>query len=716
MTSRLRAASLPLLLASFLALPVFGQKPSDPKSVLKPVVLAEKDLPGKYRDFLTLVIYIITPKEREVFLQLTNDKDRDIFIESFWRLRDPTPGTPENEFKTEHLKRFQHANTVLARSSGRPGWMTDRGKFYIILGEPGSIDRYDNNVGLRPCEIWYYYTNGSKGLPLHFGLIFFQKGGAGEYKLYDPFVDGPKGLMSQTPAAVSIDAEDYEAQYDRLMELAPALADMAISLIPGEYGFGYTPSPRNAMLIADILNSPKADIHPNYATHFLDYKGLVSTEYMSNYVDSDAVVDVLNEPALHTAFIHFSIKPLRASVDYFAPKDQYFSSFSVSVSLRQPAPAPGQAPGDVVFQYTRDFPFYFPAGEVDKVRSNGVTIEDAFPVIAGKYRLSILLQNAVGKEFSLLEQDVDVPAAAEQPRLTGPIFGYRIQESPPNVLAPFLFGTKKIMIDPKKLFGWGDTIVFALLVENAAALRGEGTIRMSIKGSAKKAENGKIMEFRLRDFPPTRDIPIVQTIFAKDYPPDYYEVEAALLDGAGKTVANGTGQFIVSTAERIGHPIPNAKGFSLNNRYLYLGMLAQQAASLKKTAEADAYYQKVFELRPDFARGWAEYGAFLLKAGRFDKSLEAAERFRADSSLRFEYLALRGKSLAGLGKYAEASQTLLEAARIYNSDTSVLNALGLCYFKLNKKNEALDILKASLRLNAAQDDMKKLLADVEKMK
>lgn len=716
MTHRTRTAFLILLAAAVLAPLSAGQKPPDPKSVLKPVVLAEKDLPTKYRDFLTLVAYIITPKEREVFLQLTNDRDRDIFIDSFWKLRDPTPGTPENEFKTEHLRRFEYANTVLARGAGRPGWTSDRGKFYIILGKPISIDRYDSELGLRPCEVWYYYTDGGKGLPLHFGLVFFQKSGAGELKLYDPFVDGPLGLMTQTPAALKIDPEDYEAQYDRLLEIAPALADIAISLIPGEYGYGYAPSPRNAMLIADILNSPKADIHPNYATHFLDYKGLVSTEYMSNYIDSEAVVSVLNEPALQTSFIHFSVKPLRASVDYFAPKDQYFSSFSVSVSLRKPAPAPGQAPGDVVFQYTRDFPFYFPAGEVDKVRSNGVAIEDAFPVIPGKYRLSILLQNAVGKEFSLVEQDVDVPAASEQPRLTGPIFGYRLQESPPNVLAPFLFGTKKIMLDPKKLFGRGDTIVFGLLVENAASLRGEGMIRMSIKGSAKKAENGKIMEFRLRDFPPTRDIPIVQTIYAKDYPPDYYDVEAALLDGAGKTVANGTGQFIVSTAERLGHPIPNAKGVPLTSRYLYFGMLAQQSASLNKTAEADAYYQKVFELRPDFARGWAEYAGFLLKAGQFDKSLAAAERFRADSSLRFEYLALRGKALAGQEKFLEASQSLLEAARVYNSDTSVLNALGLCYFKLNKKSEAIDILKASLRLNDAQDDVKKLLADVEKMK
>ena len=73
---------------------------------------------GPYRSFLTLISYIITAKEKEVFLQLTNDRDRDLFIESFWKLRDPTPGTPANEYKDEHLKRFEYANKNYGRGTG----------------------------------------------------------------------------------------------------------------------------------------------------------------------------------------------------------------------------------------------------------------------------------------------------------------------------------------------------------------------------------------------------------------------------------------------------------------------------------------------------------------------------------------------------------------------------------------------------------------------
>ncbi|MEN6312592.1 MAG: GWxTD domain-containing protein, partial [Acidobacteriota bacterium] len=56
-----------------------------------------KDLAPAHRQFLTLVAYIISPKEREVFLELPDERDRDLFIEAFWKLRDPTPETPANE-------------------------------------------------------------------------------------------------------------------------------------------------------------------------------------------------------------------------------------------------------------------------------------------------------------------------------------------------------------------------------------------------------------------------------------------------------------------------------------------------------------------------------------------------------------------------------------------------------------------------------------------
>lgn len=53
-----------------------------------------------YREWLDRdVAYIITKEEREAFLKLTTDHDRDSFIERFWQVRSPTPGAPTNPYK-----------------------------------------------------------------------------------------------------------------------------------------------------------------------------------------------------------------------------------------------------------------------------------------------------------------------------------------------------------------------------------------------------------------------------------------------------------------------------------------------------------------------------------------------------------------------------------------------------------------------------------------
>src|ERR1700722_16091601 len=90
-----------------------------------------------YKKWLTEeVAYIITDRERADFMKLQTDADRDRFIEEFWKHRDPTPGTPENEYKTEHYRRIAYVNDRFITPSGLAGWKTDRGMIYIGYGPP----------------------------------------------------------------------------------------------------------------------------------------------------------------------------------------------------------------------------------------------------------------------------------------------------------------------------------------------------------------------------------------------------------------------------------------------------------------------------------------------------------------------------------------------------------------------------------------------------
>lgn len=125
--------------------------------------LLEHRLDPVNAEFLSKVRYIITRKERKIFLELP-DSEKEKFKEEFWKRRDPDPYTPENEFKMEYFDRVEKA-TELFRGEGRPGWMTDRGRIYILFGPPSyreihSSEGSDSSGLLRGrCgEIWHYGT------------------------------------------------------------------------------------------------------------------------------------------------------------------------------------------------------------------------------------------------------------------------------------------------------------------------------------------------------------------------------------------------------------------------------------------------------------------------------------------------------------------------------------------------------------------------------
>jgi GWxTD domain-containing protein len=97
------------------------------------------------------VVWIITDEERAAFKQLSNDEERDNFIEQFWLRRDPTPDTEENEYKEEHYRRIAYANEHFA--AGIPGWKSDRGRIYIMYGPADEIDSHPSGGTYeRPIE------------------------------------------------------------------------------------------------------------------------------------------------------------------------------------------------------------------------------------------------------------------------------------------------------------------------------------------------------------------------------------------------------------------------------------------------------------------------------------------------------------------------------------------------------------------------------------
>lgn len=184
-------------------------------------------LPEKYQRWLTgSASCLITNAEREAFLNLASDGERDAFIERFWEIRNPAPGTGQNEFKEEFYRRVAWVDAHYGRQAGTDGWRTDMGRTYILFGRPQTSMNYLGHQELRPIELWFYSNPGLPELPPFFYVLFYEKDDVSGYRFYHPAIDGPDKLLK---------AGGTKAQaYNYLRGISPELARASLSLVPGE--------------------------------------------------------------------------------------------------------------------------------------------------------------------------------------------------------------------------------------------------------------------------------------------------------------------------------------------------------------------------------------------------------------------------------------------------------------------------------------------------
>jgi GWxTD domain-containing protein len=168
-----------------------------------------QELGTAYRKWLDEdVRWIITDQEKKAFLSLSNDEERDAFIEQFWRRRNPNPDSPENEFREEHYRRIAYANEHFA--AGKPGWKTDRGHIYIAYGKPDSVESHPSGGNYQrpmeegggetstfPFETWHYRY--LEGIGDNIDLEFVDTCQCGDYHFT---IDrGEKDALLHTPGA-----------------------------------------------------------------------------------------------------------------------------------------------------------------------------------------------------------------------------------------------------------------------------------------------------------------------------------------------------------------------------------------------------------------------------------------------------------------------------------------------------------------------------------
>jgi GWxTD domain-containing protein len=658
---------------------------------------AVKDLSPRFRAWLEEeVVYIISPKEKAVFLQLTNDREREIFITAFWKARDDDPSTPENKVKDEHYRRIEYANKWFGRGLKAGGWRSDMGRIYITLGEPKTIDKYENQSNVYPMIVWFYSGITGGSLPSTFNVVFFKKDSAGDYILYSPVRDGPQKLMP----FYNGDMTNYLQAWGELRQIDPVLAEVSMSLIPGEYVMGMNPSPASDILISQKIPKMGYDsVKDAYAEKLLKYKDIVEVEYTANYIESDALVQVTRDSA-GRAFVHYLIEPSRLSIERL--EGIYRTVFDVNGIV-------SDSQGKTIYQFDRKIPLELSADQFAKVKDRLVSYQDAFPIIEGDYKVSLLWKNTASKEFTSVEAALKIPPARTL-TLSTPILANRIIHNPAfaGQVKPFTIGDTQIVASPRNDFTVQDTLtLFCEIGGLTDALKANGSLAITLtRNDQVVAATTKPLTGALDPFRVLEEFPLA------NFPPDYYTANIALLDAAKTEVLSSKASFYISLNPTLPRswimyaPLPPASDPS------YADIRGMQYFRLGDLAKARPLLEEAYRRAPDSVPFALDVCQLLFAVKDYDGIRNIATPFYRDKK-NFEFAQYLGESAQASGRYGEAIAFYKDYLTYFGTNLIVLNSIGDCYVKTGDLAGAISVWKRSLELDPAQAELKKKLADIQ---
>jgi len=656
-----------------------------------------KELPLKYRKWLEEeVVYIITPKEKEVFLQLETDRERELFIKAFWKQRDPTPGTPENEFKEEHYRRIRYANLWFGRGTPTPGWKTDMGRIYIILGEPKSIERYENLTQIYPTIVWFYQGMSKYGLPDAFYVVFFKKYGAGDYELYSPIKDGPQSLLVHYLG----DPADYLSAYRQLESIQPQLAKVSLSLIPGESMPTLAPSIASEILLSNIEVKPQKAIKDLYAEKLLKYKDIVEVEYTANYIDNDNLVTIIRDNS-GICYVHYLIEPKRLSVNFFSNK--YYTTLEISGKL-------SDLKGRTIYQFTKYIDIKFDEKQRKKIQNLPFCFQDMFPLVEGNYKFNLLVKNTVSKEFTSIEKDLIVPSFKSPVEMTSLILAHHIKKIPQTFKnKPFKIEDIQIYPSPRNDFTKKDKLFIFFQIPNITPELTERGIVL-FEFFKDKQEFLKI-EKEIKSYPQKGKF--LEEISLENFPPGRYKLKVSILSPEKKEILVEQTFFSVSPVDYIPRPFIYSELSPPSNSPLIYYIIGGQYFNQKKYEKAKFYLEKAYKLKPNnlkFAEGLCR---ILIIFKEYEKAKKILFPFTKTKQKDLNFYKTLGQICQKLKQYEEAIKYFEKYLSYYGTNLEVLNSIGHCYLAMGKRDEAIKVWEKSLQLEPNQKHIQKLIASIK---
>jgi GWxTD domain-containing protein len=365
----------------------------------------KKEVGETYRKWLNEdVAWIITDEERQAFRQLSNDEERDNFIEQFWLRRDPTPDTVENEYKEEHYRRITYANERFA--AGMPGWKTDRGQIYIKFGAPDSIDSHPSGgtyyrpmeegggtTSTYPYEIWRYRYLEGQDLGQEVEVEFVDKCMCGAYQMTadrtekDAFLNVPgAGLTYYEEMGMASKADRFTGNSFERIGRGP------IS------GGNTAPDMFTRLSRFHALSRPPE-------IKFKDLAEVVRTKVRYNLLPFDVRVDLIKVTD-DTALVPITIQIRNKDITMEEKDEVVRGQVNIFGQLTT-------LTNRIAQTFEETLSIESPASLRERSREGASVYWKAFPLKAGRYKLSIVVKDIKNGTLGTWEKGVVVPNMSE---------------------------------------------------------------------------------------------------------------------------------------------------------------------------------------------------------------------------------------------------------------------------------------------------------------
>jgi len=648
------------------------------------------------------VVYIITPAEKEIFYKLETDRERDLFIKEFWRQRDPTPGTPKNEFRDKHYQRIEHVKTtrMWLQPKLQNSWRTDRGRIYITLGEPQQIFRFSTSQ-VYPAEIWYYQGDPGHGQPGHFRLLFFKRNGHGEFKLYNPIADGPRSLspFSWMCGRCSTD-DDYDKYAYGLIarDVSVELAAASLSAFPGQgmsLDNAWTLRMPSTILMSEVHTYPHKKVEDEYVYEFLENKASVEVSYSVNYIGCRSRVDVIQAPS-GEFFVNYAVEPETLSIDLF--ENSYFTNLKATIRVTDKEEK-------TIFQQERNFPIEMKKDQLNKIKERPFHLYDNFPLVPGNYRFNLLLENTVSKEFTSLEKDLYVPEPGSF-FMGSLILTNRVNPDSPYGQANKAFKIGNLQVYPslRKRFYQKDKIYLFFQIHGLnPSLQEKGILEYSFYKGEELIQTRKkrISEYKDKQI-------ILEEIFLEGFPIGNCRVMVSFLDEEGKQILSSQEEFSVDA-----NPLPES--WVMSQTYpclddpIYSVLLGNQYFNKGELMRGSDELERAYSANPDSVEYALNFARVLLSMKEYGKMKEILTLFLDKPVQKYTLYKLLGIAHQGLEEYEKAIDCYLDYISHEGASFDILNSIALCHYQLDHDKEALRAWEKSLEMNPDQDEIKEVI-------